>query len=493
MFHIGIVILSVIMAWFIQKVIGRAVYILSNKKIFKGKFVKGTAYISILFLVGVNISGFIYLKMNKPEGPNIIIILSDALRKDHLGCYGYERNTTPHIDAFSREATIFTNTYAQAPSTKPSVASIFTSLYPSQHQTIINQQQLPLSKLTLAEVLKQSGYVTAGFFENYNLLKKFQFNQGFNIWTPLERNQNSIQSKKKAKEGFDKKIQSWLTRNKNKPFFLYIHFLDPHNPYTPPPPFNNFFDKEYKGIIDGNQTKPEYIPYYKQNQKELYHLISLYDEEIRYTDFRFSKIIKKLSELEILEKSLVIFLSDHGEEFLEHGHLRHSTSVYSELINIPLIIRYPKLFWEKRELKNVQHIDIFPTILHISGIELPLYLEGKNILAEIPGKQTKNRMPENIISEYIVNKKKKRSSQRCLITPEWKLIHHIRSNSYSLFNIYQDPKDSINIINNNREIARNLKINLTAWERKMKFIMRFKTISLDKKTKEELKSLGYLN
>jgi len=438
------------------------------------------------------IAVFNYSEGDKSK-PNIIIIVADALRKDHMGCYGYQRKTTPFIDKFAKESTLYTNAYAQAPSTKPSIASLFTSKFPSQHSVINNDQSLNKDYKTLAEALRDFGYVTAGFNENPMIEKRFQYNQGFDYW---ETNDKRHRFTTNSMKEYDKKIHQWIKDHYNDSFFLYLHYIDPHSPYLAPKGFLNTF---YKKIKKKKNTKlfpediksnkydktPEY--YFSKNiYNNLDKMIAQYDEEIRYINFRFKKLFKKIKKLGLLEDTVIIFLSDHGEGFLEHGYLYHSYSIYGELVNIPLIIRYPRLFKPGKDKKYVQHVDIYPTILDILNIDTDhLKLEGKSILS---GKF----LDRKILSEYL-RKNKGKSPQRGMIIDKWKLIKNINKKNYELYNSKTDILDKNNLLKSNIKELEKLKSKMNFW---VKNILKDKKTSkkkkLDPKLKKKMKSLGYI-
>lgn len=449
---------------------------------------------NILLLIAI-LSGFVivlvmhiyYMRARaKIKRPNIVIIVSDALRKDHLGCYGYRNDATPNIDRFAKDATLFKNAFAQSPSTKPSVASLFTSRYPSQHSTIYKQDALNLTQVTLAEVLSEHNYLTAAFIENPVISGLFNYNQGFR-WYELNDGRDEAATDELTAD-FDRKIFFWLKTYYTQPFFLYIHYIDPHGPYNAPAPFANFFDRHGKRY---NDTKKDILEYLKNNdsrkkKRNLEHLISLYDDEVRYVDSRFKALIMRLENLNILDNSIVIFLSDHGEGFLEHGKLDHSYSLYSELINIPLIIRYPRLFKKHYEEKYVQQIDIFPTIMYILGIPSDaLSLEGKNILSA-PSEDIK------IVSEQLRYGEEWGRPQRCIISKGWKLIQDIHLGVYSLFNIKDDPFDQKNLIQENTDVANKLKFFLSEWHKELKDKKESDKVTLDKNLEKKIRSLGYV-
>jgi len=473
----------------------------------------------IIFLI-LTLNGYVFLdqKMNVPTGPNIIIVVADALRRDHLGCYGYDRNTSPNIDLFAQDATLFKNFFAQSPSTKPSVASIFTSKHPDQHNVIYNEDVLPLLQTTLAEILQDNNFSTAAFIENKMIGRKLGFTQGFDLWHFFKEPRGGIDKHDSLKE-FDRKIYSWLDRHHRKPFFLYIHYLDPHAIYKAPEPFYKQFVKNINGDMNTNENvldilneffhdKPEELKiatdlykgkltyfrsrfmtqmtsFFTKYPDTLKHIVALYDGEIKYIDSKFERLIKKIEKLNIKDETIIIFLSDHGEGFLEHGHFFHSYSVFAEVINVPLIIRYPRLFKKGIEEKHVQHIDILPTILSALNLDydkIPLY--GNNIAEKSNIKETK------II--YSQLRKKKADRQRCIITENWKLIHDVKSDEYYLFNLRDDPSDSSNVAPQNQEISEQLASYLSEWLKNLTDIRKPGKTIINKKMRKTLKSLGYI-
>jgi len=402
--------------------------------------------LAIFFIPVISIIFVIYFKINTPNRPNVIIVVSDALRKDHLGCYGYPRDTSPHIDAFAKTATLFKNAFAQAPHTKPSIASLFTSRYPSQHNTKYHEEFLSSTLVTLAEVLSERNYRTAGFVENIAVFKPGNYSQGFSDWAVREswpRIREHGKGNDNSTEEFDNKIFSWLEKNHDDPFFLYLHYIDPHFPYNAPKPFNGLFNDSRQDSEEGT---------------DLAHRIASYDEEIRFMDFRFGKLVEKLEQLNILDKSIIIFTSDHGEGFLEHGRFGHGNSVYAELINIPLIIRYPKLFRKGYGERYVQHIDIFPTIVHALKIDTGSFLlEGKSILS-------KSDKDVKVFSEQLRKGKRRWLPQRSIIFRGWKLIHNLppdTHNTHNLFNVREDPLDYENVAGEHPEIVADMRSHIS--------------------------------
>jgi arylsulfatase A-like enzyme len=423
----------------------------------------------------------------RPQGHSVIIILSDSLRQDHLGCYGYHRNTSPHIDRFAEDAALFENSYAQSPSTRPSVASIFTSLYPSTHGAIYNQNSLPFSCLTLAEVLNNLKYKTAAFVENPLIRKKYKYHQGFDT---VRLSRIRMERPEHDADGFDEKILDWIDENSSFPFFLYVHFIDPHFPYRAPEDYFRYFDPEYSGDTTGFDSDHAFVSHFRRNPRDLEHLVSLYDDEIRYMDDRFEKIIRCLQEKDLYDKTLVIFVSDHGEEFLEHGDIGHSSSLFSEQIDVPLIMRMPGRFRPGRYRRPVQHIDLFPTILDVLGIETERFpLAGKVIRTD-----SDEAFPSGslVVSEHLRLQEKWGSTLRSAIAFEWKLLQRIGTGGYSLFDLASDPGEKTDLYQMEPEMSRVLKSLLDSWEAARKKGMNPELLPLDREMRESLRTLGYI-
>jgi len=459
--------------------------------------------------------------------PNVIVIISDALRRDHLSCYGYHRNTSPNIDSFAEEATLYDNAFAQAPATKPSVASIFTSRYVVQHNMIDGRYILPDGFVTLAEFLKNNGYITAGFLENYILGLASNYQQGFDTWIIDER-RNLPDNNDVTGDNFDAKIKAWVRANSDAPFFLYLHYIDPHHPYGAPGALYNSFNKDYRGKIKGDENLLKIRKLFASDKKELDHLISLYDSEILYMDTRFGAFIKHLKKLGLYDKTLIIFTSDHGEAFLEHGMLEHGGSLNAEQIIIPFIMKLPDPSGRGRSGRYVQHIDIFPTIASILSLDTSrLHLEGNDIFREKSADNIK------IVSEHLgldsklvkfqdknFSKRPKPTKdiiaqrlhadkddldisprQRSIIYRGWKLIHNIYQDRYALYNIKQDPLESDELHELYPRAANALRSHLDKWKRETRVNETFKKdgkrgapplVIMDEEFRAKLKSLGYL-
>ena len=312
-----------------------------------------------------------------PAGANVILVTIDTLRADHLSCYGYGRPTSPVIDQIAAEGARFADPVAAASWTKPATGTILTGLYPSRHGALYHGSslQLPEGERTLAQAFQDAGYVTAGFVSNPNCKRVFDFDRGFDEFfdSPVEDTITlaSIRGSwfgrvmmKVARHQFNWKYENdvhqmnshafaWLDQNHDEKFFLYLHYIDPHIPYTPPSPYLEEFS--------GDHGFPIF-----QERRELVG-IDLYDGEIRYADAGMGELVSKLKELDLWEDTLFVLTSDHGEEFFEHEVLGHGFSLYQPVVQVPLIMRGPGVPAATVVEDPVQILDMPATILDLVG------------------------------------------------------------------------------------------------------------------------------
>lgn len=311
---------------------------------------------------------------------NVLVYLIDTLRADHLGCYGYHRPTSPHIDRFAAEATLFANAVAQSPWTRPSTASLFTGVWPRTHAANGRHDALPPEALTLAEILAARGYRTAGFVSNGNIARSLGFGQGFEKYRLLPSRGN--RAPHVNAEAF-----SWLdSLEGNSPFFLYLHTVEPHAIYDPPSPFRERFAPGVEAWVGTRQV----LKQLKKGEREatpalLKDLRALYDGEIAANDAAFGELVAGLQARGLWDDTVVVVLSDHGEEFHEHGGWEHGDKLFREVLEIPLILRLPGLGAGRTVARQAQQIDVVPTLLTYLDIEVPAPVEGRNLLPLIAG------------------------------------------------------------------------------------------------------------
>ncbi len=346
-----------------------------------------------------------------PGNINIILISIDTLRADHLGCYGYGRNTSPNIDELASDSAVFLNTYSLSPWTLSSHVSMMTSLIEAHHQVSREFEKISPSLVTLADTLRKSGVycsaVTGGGYVSY----LYGFSKGFNQY--IQHNEG-IRRNSQATWTF-KRASNWIDKNKDKNFFLFLHTYQPHTPYSCPQPYNSMFlDKDAKWqyidyLLHLGGAEGIFNPH---SEKEMKNIIDLYDGEIRFTDEELIKpLLQKLKELGIYRKTMLVFTGDHGEEFYDHSGWFHGHSLYNEILKVPLIIKFPKNKFAGRRIENVVRLtDIMPTILNEIDFETDgLKLDGKSLMPVIKGKEKKERVfvaykADNVFNSHIPEK-----------------------------------------------------------------------------------------
>ncbi|MFN5061217.1 MAG: sulfatase [Pseudomonadota bacterium] len=318
--------------------------------------------------------------------PNIIFLMLDTLRADHLSTYGYERQTSPVLDAFAKENLKASFALTAAPWTPASVASMFTGLYPSSHRMMPpNDRDLAKQGLTrlsdqletLAEKLKSAGYATAGVSPNPWVTKQFGYTQGFDQFFFIER-----ESANKITESGREIIEAWEKNKLKDPFFLYLHFLDPHDPYTPP--------GEYATKFTGPLKQSPFT--YSQ---EMQDKINLYDGEIAFLDSELGKFFEYLKVKKLYDDLVIVIVSDHGEQFMEHGDERHGYKLFNEEVHIPLFIKTGRQTDQGKVIdETVSTVDILPTILARLGLAKPENLPGVSLMDEAAIKSRRGIMSE---------------------------------------------------------------------------------------------------
>ena len=334
--------------------------------------------------------------------PNILVIILDTLRPDHLSTYGYSRETDPNIKAFAKKGMVFNRMYAQAPMTRPSVATLLSSLYPGVHRANDVGDFLPQSVTVLPEVLQQAGYTTFGISANANVSPTFGYAQGFDefiVWkqedpvrlTLLGRTAEFVLGPTtlarvlgerptlipEAKSITDNTL-AWAKSQPKQPFFMYVHYIDPHYPYRAPAPYDRAFDyqrdppKRRNGTVD-----PRTLATRDAQRDTVSKTLDQYDGEILYTDHHVGRLLDGLQAMGRLDNTIVIITADHGEEFFEHGQIGHGKSAYEEVLWIPFVMVWPgKIAAGAKTDQMVGLIDVMPTLLAAAGLESPKLVQG---------------------------------------------------------------------------------------------------------------------
>lgn len=410
--------------------------------------------------------------------PNIIIYLADALRADHLGCYGYEKMTSPHIDEFALDGILFENAVSQAGWTQPAVASLFTGLYPSSHRVTNIKNALNENFTTIAELLKAKGYSTGAFIKNPLVSQEVGFSQGFDTFRLV---------KHAEREKLTQLAADWVANAGSSPFFLYVHALNPHEPYDPPKVFYEKFAVDYSGKVNGKVSTLKALKNGKWPEKvtgaDIEYLISLYDGEIAHADDAFGRFMDAIKKQGIHQDSLIIFMADHGEEFYDHGSFSHGQSLYSELTHIPLIIKLPgNLNRGKRVSGIARQIDIIPTIMDIIGSPAAIG-DGQSLSGQLEG-TTRN--------DSVLGISEQGALRSAVIYNRNKLIK-TRGGKFEFYDLRTDPREKNNIFGADEVMEGYL--SQVLFNRQIRFqeaAKQEKNVELSKDLKKQMKSLGYL-
>jgi arylsulfatase A-like enzyme len=385
--------------------------------------------------------------------PVVIVYLVDTLRADHTGPYGYHRDTTPQLDAFAKDAVVFEQAIAQASWTKPSVASVFTSLLPGRHRAVQLRDVLDGSLMTMAEMFSAKGYATGAAIANSVIYTQgVNFDQGFDVFAGLHGAEGRPSKLVDAAVVVDAAL-GFLDSRKGLPTVLYVHTMDPHVPYAPPPPFDRKYEPhppEGRPLADPRTDLKE------DGDRE--RLIAQYDGDIAYGDQEFGRFVQGLKERGLYDGALIVFLADHGEEFQDHGQWLHGRSVFDELIRIPLIVKFPGGRHAGRRVKEqVQELDVLPTLLESQGMPVPKPpdIEGRPLQAVLRGEHRDRPALSEISHRGFV--------AHGMRTVRDKYVQRFSPDEDELyFDLTRDPREQVNRIGEARERVRHLKAGVEA-------------------------------
>jgi arylsulfatase A-like enzyme len=387
----------------------------------------------------------------KDDAPLVILYLVDTLRADHTGPYGYARDTTRHLNAFAKDAVVFDQAVAHASWTKPSVASILTSLLPGQHRAVQLRDPLDPSHTTLAEMLKAQGYATGAAIANSVIYgAESSFDRGFDFFAGLHGEDDQPSKLVGADVVVDAAL-SWLEARRGFPTFLYVHTMDPHVPYAPPPPFDRMFEPH---PAPGHPAQDPRTDYLEPADRE--RLIAQYDGDIAFGDQELGRFLEALKSRGLYDRALIVFLADHGEEFLDHGKWLHGRSVFDELIRIPLIVKFAgRRGAGQRVTQQVQAVDIVPTVLANEGVPIPTGLAGRPLQRVLEGTAAKKPAVSEISHRGIVAQGVRTESDKYIrrFGPEQDELY---------FDLVKDPKEQTSLLDAQPERVRFLKAQAAA-------------------------------
>ena len=469
-------------------------------------------------------------KGTEEERPNILLLVLDTTRADHLSCYGYPKPTTPSLDQLSAEGVLFEQAYSPAVWTLAGHASIFTGMAPSKNGANAEHIYLEDSFTTLAEILQGCGYRTAGFCNNAWVSEFTGLDQGFQHYRKMWLKPYGTNFL--IAHGFFRGIQmlfsdapptgdvanttrevlDWVGKDGEKPFFVFINLMEPHPPLDYRPDFTTPFLPEDMSPEDLKKVNQN--PYSiwagkkKMDEAEFAGYRALYDGELRYMDSHLGTFFGKLRSAGILDDTLVVVTADHGEQMGEGGYLGHHFALREALIHVPLIIRYPKLFPAGNRIANrVQTLDILPTMLAMLGIEAPEVWEslqgeslyplpqdkGRYIIAEEMRPLLEMKFVNAFQPSFDVDREYGHRIKACL-EDQYKYVFQ-DDGKEEIYDIEQDTQEVQNVLKKHPDVVKRFRGKMQKWLASFEPFeikeedYRFKP---DKATEEQLRSLGYI-
>ncbi len=444
----------------------------------------------------------------------VILISLDTLRADHLGCYGYNRPTSPAIDSLASEGVIFREAISSSSWTLPAHVSLLTSTDAARHGVRAVDNQIPPAFITLPEILSQNGFSCAAITGGGFLSPIYGFARGFDFYNEAE---GSLDYENSA-ELVARAAKKWLEDNKEKDFFLFLHTYQIHSPYAPPPAYRRVFLSpeapfEVLNIEQYLGGKPGIFQPLSERERE--NARALYDAEIKYTDEALvDELIPWLKEEGLYDQLMIIITSDHGEEFYEHGAWGHGPHLYQESIRIPLIIKFPQGQWSKKEINHIVRLtDVAPTILEALGLKWPKDMwDGRSLIPILKGKENHNRvfLAEScwLSGELCGNGEQdpmpfsvatNQGKEKLVVNREWPFFLQqiykplpARWEKLELYDLAEDSQENKNLIQTRSARARQIWESLQNRYRFFQKMPGYK-ITLTGEQLERLKALGYIH
>lgn len=401
----------------------------------------------------------------QPTPPNLVLVVVDSLRADHLTPYGYERETSPALELMASKGTLFERAYSAAPWTMPSVASILTGQHPSHHGVTNTDRVLPGELTTMAELLRQRGYTTAAVISHHLIGKRFRFEQGFDEFV-----EDDVGGAKYiSTQGVTRKASDFLRSvskgARREPFFLFVHYFDPHYDYRDheaiewaSPRAGRLNGSEGIGALRGMLDD--------MTEEEIAFLVDRYDEEILFTDAGFGRLIKNLENLGFGDDTLVVFTADHGEEFLGRGWLGHMRTLYDELVRVPLLISGPGVPKNQRLKSPVSTVALLPTLLELMGLDAnaDLQLPESSFASIIHAGGALDDAYAFCEVDYLgVEEGRpglKTTHKKAVVGPRYKFVRDDRSGELELYDLLKDPGEQTDISEAEVSLAQELEARL---------------------------------
>jgi arylsulfatase A-like enzyme len=449
-------------------------------------------------LIALTLAGLILTGVSCDGGgrvarsPNLIIILVDTLRADHLHYEGYARETSPQIDALAARSIVFENHYSTASRTGPAVASLFTGLFPRSHGVLNPLTEwdakgiLGAEQTTLAEILKEAGYGCFGFITNPNVTSRFGFGQGFDVYQPVRGGCDDV----------NREALAALDFRAREPFFLYLHYMEPHSPYQAPAEYEDLYaNPGYRGPFTGEHEQLDQIVAGQlvARPQDVAQLKALYDQEIRCFDDHLAELLAGLKERGFYENSILLFLSDHGEEFLDHGSALHGYTLYEEQLRVPFFIHDGRRPDPGAITAISRHVDLLPTLLDLLEIPDEGLHQGRSLLPLMEGDAEGVGDDGNppVFAEASL-RAVKTVRRRSLLLDGWKIIEtELPAPRRELYHLAEDPLERTDLSASRPKMLLRMSEKMRALVESMPRA-RSQSVRLREKEIEALRSLGYL-
>jgi arylsulfatase A-like enzyme len=389
---------------------------------------------------------------------DIVLVVVDTLRADHLGAYGYERPTSPRIDALAAGGTLFENAWSAAPWTLPSVMSILTGRYPSDHRVENDGLRLGDEVRTLAETMREAGYATAAFVSHIYVSGTFGFARGFERFEDFGVSQPEYRLEEEMEPTADRVTEealAWLRERRRDPIFLFVHYFDPHWPYAPPAPYDDLFPHAYDGPYDADYDSISKFqdPAIPLPEEYRTFLLARYDGEIRFVDEAVGRLMDGVIASGRADRTWMIVTADHGEEYKDHGSMGHGRQLYEESIRVPLVIGRPaesprgaapaprrKTASLRRESEPASGIDLLPTVLDLAGIAAAG--PGRDGVSLAPAVRDRGEGRRAVVDRALVSETIRLNAYRKSVRlGPLKLIHVMDESRDELYELSSDPAE----------------------------------------------------
>jgi len=431
--------------------------------------------------------------------PNLIVYTIDTLRADHLSCYGASNPTSPNIDHLAQEGFLFERFYAVAPWTRPTTASLLSGFHPTWHGM---GRDLPLDPElhTLAESLRDAGYSTWAAVANPNVgAEALGFAQGFDRFCDTHGIGMTLPDPLGAASS--KRLQAtltpWIRQHGDEPFLLYLHSIDPHAPYAPPPDALAPFGRDYTGPWRNRDLRrTNFItPEAEINEADRHYISDVYDNEIHYQDTQIAALVELLREQGVLDNTVIAIVSDHGEELREHGEWDHGYRVWEELLHVPFVLWIPEPLQTRWGLSpraipaTVSQIDFVPGLLELLQVDDPTTRQGRSFLPLLKGTSLPP-VPFYAHDYHAWDADEIGAFQRGPHKLIWTLAKDGQETP-RLYDLEQDPEERNDLSAELPELVRELQTQRRRWTQRFGRDVPSEPLELDERTRAQLKALGY--